>query len=223
MRACFFAFALSALLVLPVHAQGIVTADQFLQRVSAHYASIRDYEANLAIRSGNVVMNGTVIHASPSMLRMDFTQPANQVIVFNENTLTVFLPDLREALVQPVSESRMAGANMASAEGLNMLRRYYISTFVTSPDPVPLYANSQERVVKLRLTRRAAAEGFREIILSVNPETNLIRRIVGTTIAGVNVQFDFTDTRINQGIPASRFVYTPPAGTVTRNNFMFRN
>jgi len=224
MKSWFFALPLALLLILPVNSQEIITADRFLQMVSEHYATIRDYEANIVIQSGNTVMPGTISHISPSLLRIDFTQPANQVILFNGDTLTVFLPDLRVVLNQNVAQNRnLAAANMATAEGLNLLRRNYLPTFVTGPEPVNLDANSQEQVVQLRLTRRSVSEGFREIILSVNPTTNMIRRIEGTTIAGVNVRFDFTNVRVNQGIPEMRFVYTPPAGASTIHNFMFRD
>ncbi|MCL2192888.1 MAG: outer-membrane lipoprotein carrier protein LolA [Treponema sp.] len=224
MKQCFFALALSILLIIPVHSQEIITADRFLQMVSEHYSTIMDYEANIIVRSGNSVMPGTISYLAPSSLRIDFTQPANQVILFNGDMLTVFIPGLQVVLNQNVAQNRaFAGANLASAEGLNLLRRNYIPTFVTGPEPVNLDANSNEQVVKLRLVRRNVSEGFREIILSINPNTNLIRRIAGTTIAGVNVQFDFTDIRVNQGIPEMRFVYTPPAGANTIHNFMFRD
>jgi len=224
MKSCLFALSLSVLLVIPVHSQGIVTADRFLQMVSEHYATIRDYEASIVVRSGNSVMPGTISYLAPNSLRIDFTQPANQVILFNGDMLTVFIPGLQVVLNQNVAQNRaFAGANLASAEGLNLLRRNYIPTFVTGPEPVSLDPDSHEQVVKLRLTRRHVQEGFREIILSINPTTNLIRRIAGTTIAGVNVQFDFTNIRVNQGIPEMRFVYTPPAGANTIHNFMFRD
>jgi hypothetical protein len=81
---------------------------------------------------------------------------------------------------------------MASAQGLQLLRRGYVPAFVTGPAPVPLEERSREMVVKLRLTRRLVSEGFREIILCIDPERRLIRRIEGRTIAEVLVRFDFT-------------------------------
>jgi len=223
MKPWFVALALSAFIALPAAAQEIITADRFLLMVSEHYASIVDYEANIVVRSGNSVMHGSISHISPSLLRLDFTQPANQVILFDGQELTVFLPELRVVLNQNIAQNRFAGANIATAEGLTLLRRNYVPTFVTGPDPVSLDANSQEQVVRIRLSRRHVSEGFREIILNVNPNTLMIRRIEGTTIAGVNVQFDFTNVRVNQGIPEMRFVYTPPAGANTIHNFMFRD
>lgn len=211
--------------IFPIHSQEIITADRYLEMVSERYGGIRDYEANILIHSGNSRMTGTVSHLFPSFLRIDFTEPANQVIVFNGELLTVYLPEYRAVLNQSITQSRRSassGASLASAQGLILLRRNYVSSFVTGPDPVPIEASAQEKVVKLRLARRSVSEGFREIILNINPETKLIRRIEGRTIAEGQVQFDFSNIRINQGIPEQRFIYDSPASANVYNNFLFR-
>ncbi|MCL2609407.1 MAG: outer-membrane lipoprotein carrier protein LolA [Treponema sp.] len=218
------ALVLAVLTAWQVDSQEILTADRFMQALSAHYATVQDYEAEIAIRSGGSNMVGTASYLAPSSMRIDFSQPSNQVIVFAGGSLTVFLPDLRVVLNQEIGgNSSTAGASLASEEGLLLLRRNYVPAFVSSPEPIPLEAGSQEQVVKIRLLRRNISEGFREIILSVNPKTNLIRRIEATTMANVVVQFDFSSIRINTGIPELRFAYTPPAGSSTITNFMFRN
>jgi outer membrane lipoprotein-sorting protein len=209
-----------------VFGQEIITAGRYLEMVSETYAAIRDYEADIVIRSGNVDMTGKISHLSPSFLRIDCTRPAEQVIVFNGELMTIYLPEYRAVLNQTINQSRRSsasGAGLASAQGLTMLRRNYVPSFVTGPNPEPLDANSRERVIKLRLTRSSVSEGFREIILSVNPETRLIRRIEGRTIAEADVRFDFTNTRINQGIPEQRFIYDSPASANMYNNFLFRD
>jgi outer membrane lipoprotein-sorting protein len=78
-------------------------------------------------------------------------------------------------------------------------------------------------VVKIRLTRRSSSEGYREIILNVDPATRLIRRIEGRTIADSLVRFDFSRIQINQGIPEGRFLYDSPASANLYNNFLFRD
>jgi outer membrane lipoprotein-sorting protein len=209
-----------------VCAQEIITAERYLETVGEQYGLIRDYEANITILSGATEMKGNVSHLSPSFLRIDFTSPAEQVIVFNGELLTVYLPEYRVVLNQNITQSRRSaasGAGLASAQGLNLLRRNYVPSFVTGPAPTPLDTGSSERVVKLRLTRRSVSEGFREIILSVNPDTKLIRRIEGRTIAEGLVRFDFSNIRTNQGIPEQRFIYDSPATANLRNNFLFQD
>jgi outer membrane lipoprotein-sorting protein len=221
----FLVFSLICI-TLPAFSQEIVTAERYLEMVSERYGTIRDYEANIVIHSGSNEMFGVVNHLAPSFLRIDFTKPMDQVIVFNGELLTVYLPEYRVTLNQNINQTRRpgaSGAGLASAQGLILLRRNYTPVYVTGPDPVPLDASSNERVVKLRLSRRFVSEGFREIIISINPDTMLIRRLEGRTIADVLVQFTFSNVKINQGIPEQRFIYDSPASANNINNFLFRD
>jgi outer membrane lipoprotein-sorting protein len=221
-----FIVLLGAVGLFQLPGQEIVTAERYLESVSQVYGGIRDYEARIVIRSGSTTMRGALSFLSPAFLRIDFTAPAEQVIVFNGELLTVYLPGQRAVLNQAVTPTRRtgaSGASIASAQGLVLLRRNYIPSFVSGPNPVPLDEGSAEQVIKLRLTRRSVSEGFREIILSVNPESRLIRRIEGRTIAEGDVRFDFTDIRTNVGIPEGRFSYDSPASAFLYNDFLFRN
>ena len=207
--------------------QEIITADRFLLTVAERYATIRDYEARVVIRSDATDMTGNLSFLQPNFLRIDFTDPADQALIFNGELLTVYIPRLRAVLTQAVTPARrggtpVAGVAMASAPGLQLLRNGYVTTFLTGPDPVSLDDRNPEQVVKLRLTRRLTSENFREIILSINPETLLIRRIEARTLTNALVRFDFTNIRINVGIPEQRFVYVPPPHANMYNNFMFR-
>ena len=224
MKSWFFMLILPLFMVIPADSQEIITAERYMEMVSERYGSIRDYEAHIAIRSGSSEMTGNVSYLAPSFLRIDFIRPSEQVIVFNGELLTVYLPEYRATLNQSITPSRRSssGASLASAQGLALLRRNYVPSFVTGPDPVPLEGSPQERVVRLRLARRNISEGFREIILNVNPDSRIIRRIEGRTIADGQVQFDFTNVRTNQGIPEMRFIYDSPASAYMYNNFLFR-
>ena len=211
-----------------VFTQEIITAENYLKSVSEHYAGIRDYEARITIRSDSSDMIGNLSYLDPFFLRIDFTDPPEQVMVFNGDLLTIYIPRLRAVLNQTVTPMRRSstpagGASLASAQGLQLLQGGYVPAFVTGPAPVPLDDRNREGVIKLRLTRRIASEGFREIILSISPETNLIRRIEGRTIADALVRFDFTNIRTNIGIPEQRFVYDSPASANMYNNFLFRD
>ncbi|MDR2501566.1 MAG: outer membrane lipoprotein carrier protein LolA [Treponema sp.] len=202
--------------------QEIITAERYLAMVSERYTGIRDYEARITIRSGGGTMYGTVSHLVPSFLRIDFATPADQVIVFNGEALTIYLPEYRAVLNQSVAGGR-TGASMATSQGLSLLRRNYVPSYVTGPAPQPMDEGSGELVVKLRLTRISASEGYRELVLHILPESRLIRRIEGWTIAGAHVRFDFAQIQINQGIPATRFIYDSPASANLYNNFLFRD
>jgi len=222
----FLTLALLAGAMAGICAQEIITAERYLEMVSERYGSVRDYEARLDIQSGSTSMAGTVSFLAPNFLRIDFTRPAEQVALFNGELLTIYLPEQRAVLNQTVSGGRRSGASgasLATGQGLILLRRGYVPAFVTGPSPEPLDSKSEEMVVKLRLTRRSVAESFRELILSVNPDTKLIRRIEGRTLAGGNITFDFSSIRTNVGIPEQRFIYDSPASANLYNNFLFRD
>jgi len=216
-----FLFLASGVLPPAPEAQEIVTAEHYLDKVSELYSTFRDYEAKIRIRSGDSDMSGTVSYRTPAFLRIDFSSPAEQVIVFNGEMLTVYLPAYKAILNQ--ASSGAGGAGLATGGGLALLRRNFAASFVTGPEPVPLEDGSGEMVVKIKLSRRYGSEGFREIILGVNPKSLLIRRMQGTTLANTLVQFDFSDVRTNIGIPEQRFIYDSPASANIYNNFLFRD
>jgi outer membrane lipoprotein-sorting protein len=223
MKIWFFMLILPLITVFSLYSQEIVTAERYLATVSERYGTIKDYEAHIVIRSGSSEMVGNVSYLSPAFLRIDFTRPVDQVIVFNGELLTVYLPEYRAVLNQSINPSRRSGASLASAQGLALLTRNYVASFITGPNPVALDAGSSEQVVKLRLIRRNSSENFREIILSINPTSKLIRRIEGRTVADSMVQFDFSNIRTNQGIPEMRFSYDSPASANMYNNFLFKD
>jgi outer membrane lipoprotein-sorting protein len=202
-------------------AQEILTAGRYLEQVSERYGNIRTYIARVSIQSGGTQMYGTVYAVMPNFLRIDFTSPAEQVILYNGESLMIFLPGERAILNQTVT-SQGGGANIATARGLNILRRNYVPAFVVGPSPVPIEPGSSEMVVKLKLARRSTGEGFTEIILDISPESQLIRRITGRTITDTTVRFDFSGVSLNTGIPERLFVFESPPASNMYNNFLLR-
>ena len=199
--------------------QEILTAGRYLEQVSERYASIRTYVARINIQSGGTNMSGTVYAMMPNFLRIDFTSPPEQVILYNGESLMIFLPGERAILNQAAGQG---GANIATARGLNLLRRNYVPAFVVGPAPIPIDPGSSEMVVKLRLARRSMGEGFTEIIMDISPDTQLIRRITGRTITDTTVRFDFSGVSLNTGIPERLFVFESPPNANMHNNFLLR-
>ncbi len=225
MKRISFVLCLALILAaLPVAAQDILTAEQFFAQVSERYAQVNDYEGRIAITAGKDQMAGVIAFRAPSFLRIDFVQPPDQVIAFDGKLLTVYVPSLRAILQQTAADKAggAGGAGLASREGLKMMKRNYTIAYESSPTPVALPGGAaDETVVRLLLSRKSVAEGFRTIKISVSPDTKLIRRIEGVTVAGDTFSFDFTGIKLNQGIPEARFAYDSPASANVYNNFLF--
>ncbi|MBO4731458.1 MAG: outer membrane lipoprotein carrier protein LolA, partial [Spirochaetaceae bacterium] len=196
----------------------------FFQSVSEYYGTLNDYESSVSILTDNkkTEMTGRVSFKRPNLLRIDFSKPDTQVICFNGNTLTVYLPDSRAIFNQEVSSSGSStGANLATPQGLTLLSRYYSIAYETGPQAVALDEGNPEHVVKLLLSRKTNSEGFRTIKLAINPDTKLIRRIEATSVNYENFVFNFTNYALNQNIPDTRFIYDAPSSANTYNNFLY--
>jgi len=200
-------------------AQEILTADLFMRQLSARYSEIQDYEAELTVTSERKTMVGIVVYKAPTLMRVDFSEPAEQVIVYNGDMLTVYVPELRAKLTQQTGTTNTTAT--ASGEGLRMLTRSYSVVYESVPVPTPLPGAEDELVIRLVLSRLTVAEGFRTITLSVDAENMLIRRMDGETLAGDLISYDYKNTRVNQGINDTRFLYDSPASANTYNNFLF--
>ncbi|HOE08282.1 MAG TPA: outer-membrane lipoprotein carrier protein LolA [Treponemataceae bacterium] len=207
----------------------ILTAGAFFQSVSEFYGTITDYEAKMGITTGSSSMEASVSFKRPNLLRIDFSNPATQVILFNGSQLTIYLPGSSAVLTQTVSSEANAstGANLATPQGLTLMNRYYSITYLSEKkimqldDPKTVENPSDEMVVKLKLERKNSTEGFRQIILSINPDTKLIRRVEAVTTANENFVFNFTEYALNQRIPDTRFIYDSPSSANTYSNFLF--
>lgn len=208
----FFSFALA-------NAQSILTAAAFFQTVSAEYGKIQDYQANADIKAGRQNMEGKISFKRPDLLRIDFSNPENQVITYNGDTLTIYLPGSDAVLQQVVEKS--SATNLATPQGLSLMSRYYAVAYEVGQEAVPLDESSDEMVVKLVLSRRNTSEAFRYIRVAIMPDSKLIRRIEAVTPQGETFTFNFTNYVINSGISDQRFIYDPPSSANYYNNFLF--
>jgi outer membrane lipoprotein-sorting protein len=205
----------------PVCAQEILTAENYFDHVSARYGKIQDYTATISITQGETVMTGTLYYKNPNLLRIDFTEPEDQVLVTNGSELTIYIPRFEVILVQRLRRrSQAALASMASEQGLHLLKKNYGVAYLSGPELVPLEEGSEEQVRKLKLESRSTAEGFRQIVLAIG-RTGLIRRITGVTIGYEEFMLDLTDIVANQNIPDTRFEYDSPPYANVYNDFLF--
>jgi outer membrane lipoprotein-sorting protein len=216
---------LSAALLLfcagPLAGQEIMTAENFFDQVSRRYGEVRDYIARLTIVQEKETSGGTLYYKSPNLLRIDYSNPADQVLVTDGAKLTIYLPQYRVVMIQPMRQrSAAALSDMASRQGLLILRRNYSIAYLEGPGRVPLDSGSPEMVTKLKLTWRASSEGFRELILSINAQ-NMIRRIDAVSLGYQKIQFNFENIQVNQNIPDARFRYDPPPSANVQENFLY--
>jgi len=204
-------------------AQNITTASAYFKTISEYYGTIKDYEVDFEIKIEKNESRGKLSFKAPNLLRMDYTNPEEQVICFNGDMLTIYIKEPAEAVLQQQVTPGSAGnaTNLSTPQGLSLMSRYYTVAYETGQNAEPLEEGSDEMVVKLILTRKSASEAFRYIKLAINNETKLIRRIEAVTPKGEEFVFDFFDYVLNQDLSEQRFVYDAPSSANNYNNFLF--
>jgi outer membrane lipoprotein-sorting protein len=214
-----------SLLVLFLHSslygQDIITADVYFEQVSEIYGDVEDYEAQITITQDETIMSGSIFYKTPNLVRIDFEDPEDQYLIVNGEILAIYIPKHSVLLKQFLPRRSEASLEaMASSQGLIYLRNNYKIAYVIGPAPIPLDEGSEEMVVKLKFQWRATAEGFKDIEIAFSEE-GLIRRVKGITATNVHVQFDFTDIKINGGIPKEFFDMDDPPSAYEYKNFLF--
>lgn len=203
-------------------AQNITTASAYFKTISEYYGTIKDYEVDFELKVEKTESSGKLSFKSPDLLRMDYTNPEEQVICFNGDILTIYLPGPDAVLQQQVTPgSTGSAASAATPQGLSLMSRYYTVAYETGQDAEPLEEGSDEMVVKFILTRKSASEAFRYIKIAVTEKTKLIRRIEAVTPKGESFVFDFDNYVLNTNISDQRFIYDAPSSANNYNNFLF--
>lgn len=203
-------------------AQSITTASAYFKTISEYYATIKDYEVDFEIRVEKTESAGKLSFKAPDLIRMDYSNPQEQVICFNGDMLTIYLPDTSAVLQQQVTAgSSGSAASLSTPQGLSLMSRYYTVSYETGQNAEPLDEDSDEMVVKFILTRKSASEAFRYIKLAVNEQTKLIRRVEAVTPKGEEFVFNFYDYKLNQGLTDQRFIYDAPSSANNYNNFLY--
>ncbi|MBE6352632.1 MAG: outer membrane lipoprotein carrier protein LolA [Treponema bryantii] len=217
-----YSFIISMFLVMgtSVFAQNITTASAYFKSVSEYYGTLKDYEVDFEIKMDKQETAGVLSFKAPDLLRMDYTNPKEQVIVFNGELLTVYLPNSDAILQQQVQDNGSA-VSLSTPQGLALLSRYYTVAYETGQNAEPLEEGSDEMVIKFILSRKSTAEAFRYIKVAVTASSNLIRRIEAVTPKGEEFIFNFYDYKLNQGISDQRFIYDAPPSANNINNFLF--
>ena len=205
--------------------QEIMTATVYFDTVSENYASVEDYQADIEIRREETAMKGVIFYKSPDMVRINLSEPEDQVLSLDGELLSVYIPKLKVIMEQKVEKEAAgvsSGASLASREGLKLLKQNYSVAYLKSPEPVNLDEDDpeSEKVVKLKLIWRSTDESFRQIDLSIG-ENGLIRRMIGYDEEYNEMQFDFMNIIVNQNIPDARFKFDGPASSNVYENFLF--
>ena len=212
---------LTALLLsgaLCAYAQDLINAGDIFNKVSDFYAKLNDLQATIRITKGDKTQAGVLYYSRHNLLKIEFYEPSKQVILVNRDNLQIYIPSHQTILEQQFSNS---STGLASSGGFSILKSNYSVSFAEA-GLVPLSPGSGEQVYKLSLYPYAGSkEGFKYVIMSVLPESFLIRRIEAVNIKNERIVFDYSNILVNPGIPIARFSIDTPNLTNVYPNFLY--
>jgi outer membrane lipoprotein carrier protein len=181
-------------------------ADELLARVTDRYERLADFRADLTVVTSSAFLGetasstGKLYAKTPNLLRVEFTTPYEQTVVFDGEYLYAYVAGADQAV-------RYAGADVGYLVDLPGT----LESLATDYD-VALVSETGGQAYELRLTAEKTTPAFREIRIWVDPETSLARRADFYDRSGNVTSYRLSAYRVNAGLAPSLFRFDVPAG-----------
>ncbi|MCX7633341.1 MAG: outer membrane lipoprotein carrier protein LolA [Turneriella sp.] len=183
--------------------------------MQAKFRSLKSYQADfqLLIREAGKsrTSSGVASYAEGGRLNFTFSQPPGDVIVSNGQTLYVYVARLRAVGRQPLKTSKDKESKAlyaaGTSEGLSNLFRRYHYRFDKPEQP---RETGSGRFYVLELKEKEISGGYDKILLYVEPESYLIRRMEASSPSGRSVELTFSNIRLNPELDPKLFQFKEP-------------
>ena len=197
--------ATSARAASPVTLDTVIKKVQEQQKKTTTLQADFRQEKELALLSKPEVSTGTFIYSKPNNVLWTYAAPKRVQMVIAGGTLTTYYPELGKAERVDVKrfEDRIF-KYMGASGAIDELARYFDFTF-TDAKSKPVYT------LNLTPKNRAVSKRVRGIKLWIDKKTYLTTKIEYTEGDGDITRYEFTNVRLNEPVPASRFALNLPA------------
>jgi outer membrane lipoprotein carrier protein len=185
-------------------------ARSLAQRVHAYYAQTKDFSA--AFRQhytytaiGRVEdSEGQVQVKKPGLVRWDYVKPDRRTLYIEGKTLWIWRPDDQEAQVK----RDFGGDQLSSAFTFLWGKGDLLKEFSPRIAPVPEGLPKGEG---LELTPLKPTPGVQKLLFVVGKDGQVLASVVTNPQGDVN-QIMFSEPKVNQGLSADLFHFSPPKG-----------
>ncbi|HET7433729.1 MAG TPA: outer membrane lipoprotein carrier protein LolA [Thermoanaerobaculia bacterium] len=189
----------------PVTLQSVIKKIQEQQKsTNTLQASFRQ-EKELALLAKPEVSSGTFVYSKPNNVLWSYDAPKKVQMVIAGGTLTTYYPDLAKAERIDVKrfEDRIF-KYMGASGAIDELARYFDFTFTDSPK-APSYA------LDLKPKTKAVSKRVQRIKIWIDKKSYLTNKIEYVEGDGDITRYEFTNIKVNEAVPASRFALALPA------------
>lgn len=189
----------------PVTLQQVIKKIQEQQKQTATLQASFKQEKELALLAKPEVSSGTFIYSKPNNVFWSYDAPKKVQMVIAGGTLTTYYPDLAKAERVDVKrfEDRIF-KYMGATGAIDELARYFDFTFTDSP-------KAQSFALDLKPKTKAVAKRVQRIKIWIDKQTYLTNKIEYVEGDGDITRYEFTNIKVNEPVPASRFALALPA------------
>jgi len=154
----------------------------------------------------NETSRGEFLQQRPNRFAMRWRQPAGDLLLADGQSLWVYLPSSTPGQVIRSTLARSGQTPDVIAEFLDRPRERFTIAWV-KVEPV----GGRDADV-LSFTPRAANTAYRRVLVWIDRTDNLPHQVEITEASGSVRRISFDRMRVNGTLPASAFIFRPPAG-----------
>ena len=187
-------------------AESVVTAVQNFYNATTTFSS--DFTQSYKVKAYNQTKTsaGHVIFSKPGKMDWTYKDPAGNRIVSDGTLLRVYEAANKQMYEQAVNQSQYPAA-LAFLTGQGQLSKLFNFKMCTGAE---MQFPGGSVLVGTPITPTPAYE---KVLFYVDSATSQVRRVLILDGQGNTNRFDFQAPVVNQPVPPTQFVFTPPPGT----------
>jgi outer membrane lipoprotein-sorting protein len=187
------------------------TLASLIKKIQEQQKSTRTLQANfrqekeLALLSQPEVSTGTFVFSKPNNVLWSYEAPKRVQMLIANGALTTYFPDMKKAERIDVKrfEDRIF-KYMGATGAIDELAKYFDFTFTDNP-------KATTYVLDLKPKNKAVTKRVRRIKIWIDKSSYLTSKVEYVEGDGDITRYAFTDIRVNEPVPQTRFALNLPA------------
>jgi outer membrane lipoprotein carrier protein len=182
---------------------------EIVAKVELTLASLQSFQADFEqTYSATTISNplkerGRVYLKKPNLVRWEYKDPEEKVIVFKEGILLTYMPEDNQLFRQKLAKEQYETEILALLAG----KGHLVDRYLIEPNPFP---GEGGNISQLKLTPKEEGE-YTYILLEIDKKTWLLRKAIFFDWAGNKNEFFFNKIRTNTRLPDDLFeIRVPP-------------
>lgn len=183
-----------------------------MNEVQKYYDQTKDYSAEFTQLYTRVALSktsessGKVSIKKPGMMRWEYEKPAKKLFVADGTKLWVYEPEEEQVIEDKNFKTTELSSSISFLFGEGKLQDSFTAKL---GDPAKYGVAKDARVLELVPKRDAT---YTRLVLVMDPKSSQVNESILYEASGNTNRFKFRSPKINSGLAAATFSFTPPPG-----------